>query len=361
MFDDNFKLIVTKPENVPIVGLIFLLVFFVWYSMREAVLNDRRIAAGRGPVEKEESDRVWVWPDLVYTELISLILCTVVLIVWSILLKAPLEQPANRAVTPNPSKAPWYFLGLQEMLVYYDPWMAGVVLPTMILVGLIAIPYIDYNPKGCGYYTFAQRKFAVFTLNSAIVSTVGIAIPPSSIPAFEFNPSTWNSVPPPSPWRLPKPWTKRPLSVVPDCPVYRIPGINRTNSTGFRPLRGRSTICFCSMMDSRDPFSVWISSAVASTVTLSEISPTWRTGDTRLRSPSVKSVFSTTQVLKPENAAVMEYVPRGSAKISKFPCESETAFFVRLVPRFTAVTSAPATTAPEESVTIPRIDPSVPT
>ena len=157
-FDPNFRLIVTKPDNVPIVGLIFLLVFFIWYSMREAVLNDRRIAAGQGPIEKAESDRVWVWPDLVYTELISLILCSVVLIVWSIFLKAPLEQPANRAVTPNPSKAPWYFLGLQEMLVYFDPWLAGVVLPGLIIVGLIAIPYIDKNPKGNGYYTFNERK-----------------------------------------------------------------------------------------------------------------------------------------------------------------------------------------------------------
>jgi len=157
-FDPNFKLIIGKPDNVPIVGLIFLLVFFVWYGMREAVLNDRRIRAGKGPIEKEESDRVWVWPDLVYTELISLIACSVILIVWSIILKAPLEQPANRSVTPNPSKAPWYFLGLQEMLVYFDPWLAGVVLPGLIIVGLIAIPYIDKNPKGNGYYTFNERK-----------------------------------------------------------------------------------------------------------------------------------------------------------------------------------------------------------
>jgi hypothetical protein len=159
--DPNFRLIITKPDNVPIVGLIFLLVFFVWYSMKEAVLNDRRIAKGEGPIEKAESDRVWVWPDLVYTELISLILCSVVLIVWSILLKAPLEQPANRAVTPNPSKAPWYFLGLQEMLVYFDPWLAGVVLPGLIIVGLIAIPYIDKNEKGNGYYTFTERKVEI--------------------------------------------------------------------------------------------------------------------------------------------------------------------------------------------------------
>jgi cytochrome b/b6/petD-like protein len=171
VFDPNFRLIVTKPDNVPIVGLIFLLVFFVWFSIREAVLNDRRIAAGQGPVEKAESDRVWVWPDLVYTELISLILCSVVLIVWSILLKAPLEQPANPANTPNPSKAPWYFLGLQEMLVYFDPWLAGVVLPGLIIAGLICIPYIDKNPKGNGYYTFRERKaeITIFLFGFAVL------------------------------------------------------------------------------------------------------------------------------------------------------------------------------------------------
>ena len=112
------------------------------------MLNDRRIAAGQGPIEKAESDRVWVWPDLVYTELISLILCSVVLIVWSIVLKAPLEQPANPANTPNPSKAPWYFLGLQEMLVYFDPWLAGVVLPGLIIVGLICDSLHRQEPEG---------------------------------------------------------------------------------------------------------------------------------------------------------------------------------------------------------------------
>ena len=161
LFDENFVLIIGKPDNVPIVALIFLVVFFTWYSMRQGVLNDRRIAAGDDPIEKDESDRVWVWPDLVYTELIALILCTAVLVVWSIALEAPIEQPANPANTPNPSKAPWYFLGLQEMLVYFDPWLAGVVLPTLIIVGLMAIPYIDKNPKGNGYYTFAERKVEI--------------------------------------------------------------------------------------------------------------------------------------------------------------------------------------------------------
>jgi hypothetical protein len=156
--DPNFRLIVTKPDNVPIVGLIFLIVFFTWFSMREAVKNDQRMAAGNPPIEKEEEDRVWVWPDLVYTELIALILCSVLLILWSILIKAPLEQPASATATPNPSKAPWYFLGLQEMLVYFDPWLAGVVLPSLIIVGLMAIPYIDTNPRGNGYFTFRERS-----------------------------------------------------------------------------------------------------------------------------------------------------------------------------------------------------------
>jgi hypothetical protein len=83
--------------------------------------------------------------------------------VWSITLNAPLEEPSNPTLTMNPSKAPWYFLGLQEMLVYFDPWIAGVVMPSLIIVGLMVIPYIDANPLGNGYYTFKQRKFSILT------------------------------------------------------------------------------------------------------------------------------------------------------------------------------------------------------
>ena len=77
-----------------------------------------------------------------------------------------LEQPANPMLTPNPSKAPWYFVGLQEMLVLLNPTMAGVILPCLIIVGLAALPYVDRNPKGNGYYTIAERRFsyAVFLL-----------------------------------------------------------------------------------------------------------------------------------------------------------------------------------------------------
>jgi hypothetical protein len=161
MTDPEFQKIITKADNVPIVLLIFSVGFCTWLALRKAVLNDERLARGEPPLEKIEDDKVLVWPDLVYTELIAMVVCTVVLVVWAIVLKAPLEQPASSSRIPNPSKAPWYFLGLQEMLVYFDPWMAGVVLPTFIIVGLMAMPYIDYNQRGNGYYTFVQRKFSI--------------------------------------------------------------------------------------------------------------------------------------------------------------------------------------------------------
>ena len=94
---------------------------------------------------------------------ICMVVLTAILVAWGVALQAPLEEPASSVKTPNPSKAPWYFLGLQEMLVYYDPWLAGVVFPSVIIVGLMAIPYIDFNKKGNGYYTFNERKFAVVT------------------------------------------------------------------------------------------------------------------------------------------------------------------------------------------------------
>jgi hypothetical protein len=161
--DYDFFQIVGKPDNVPIVGMLYLIAFFTWLATSKAVENDRRLVQGLGPAEKDDDQKILVWPDLVYTELICMIAITALLLVWAIMLQAPLEEAASAAKTPNPSKAPWYFLGLQEMLVYYDPWMAGVVLPSLIAFGLMALPYIDFNKAGNGYYTINERKFAYLT------------------------------------------------------------------------------------------------------------------------------------------------------------------------------------------------------
>ena len=160
---ENFVESLTKADNIPIIMILATLYFFYWLALRKAVINDKRIAEGKPPVEaSEKSRKVLVWPDLVFTEMTCMVLCTVFLIVWSIAVPAPIEEPANTARTPNPSKAPWYFLGLQEMLVYFDPWLAGIVIPALIMVGLIAIPYLDRNPKGNGYYTLKERQGAIF-------------------------------------------------------------------------------------------------------------------------------------------------------------------------------------------------------
>ena len=153
----NLLTILSKPDNVPIVLMLLLTIFFTWYSMSRAARNDRRSS----PEEADLGDKVQVWPYLVRVEFLAALLVMALLTVWSVSLNAPLEQPANPSLTPNPSKAPWYFLGLQEILVYFDPWIAGVTIPTLIILGLCAIPYIDINPKGNGYYTFRERPFAI--------------------------------------------------------------------------------------------------------------------------------------------------------------------------------------------------------
>jgi hypothetical protein len=163
MGDVNFRSIVAKPDNVPITIMVISVMLCIWVGFRRAALNDQRVAAGLPLMEEDKDDKVLVWPDLVYTELICLILATAGLTVWAIVSKAPLEQPANPGYAPNPAKAPWYFLGLQEMLVYFDPWMAGVVYPGLIILGLAAMPFIDTNPKGNGYYTIRERPFAITT------------------------------------------------------------------------------------------------------------------------------------------------------------------------------------------------------
>jgi hypothetical protein len=168
--------ILTTPDNIPITMLLFVVPFYTWYALRQAFANDRLIAQLEADPEMAKTHHrkvfpykpgwpreVHVWPYLLRIELLAAIIVTLILMVWSITLDAPLEEPANPNLTMNPSKAPWYFLGLQEMLVYFDPWMAGVVMPTLIILGLMAIPYIDENPLGNGYYTFRQRKFAILT------------------------------------------------------------------------------------------------------------------------------------------------------------------------------------------------------
>ncbi|MGH9184010.1 MAG: menaquinol-cytochrome c reductase cytochrome b subunit [Acidimicrobiales bacterium] len=102
-------------------------------------------------------DKVHVWPHLLVVEFVSLLLMSAFLLVFSILVNAPLLQLANVNQTPNPSKAPWYFLGLQELLTMFHPMVAGVTIPGIGLFALILAPYTDRNPSNKP----EDRKFAI--------------------------------------------------------------------------------------------------------------------------------------------------------------------------------------------------------
>ena len=142
--------IVSTPDNVPIVALVPLLIIFTYMAIKQARANDELIAEleTNPALAKTHHRKTWpfrpgwqkevhVWPFLLRIEFLAAIIVTAILMVWSITLNAPMEEPSNPNVTMNPAKAPWYFLGLQEMLVYFDPWMAGVVMPSLIIVGLM--------------------------------------------------------------------------------------------------------------------------------------------------------------------------------------------------------------------------------
>ncbi len=108
-------------------------------------------------VKASPVDKVHTWPHLLVAEFVAALVCTAFTFVFSIFVNAPLLQLANTNQTPNPSKAPWYFLGLQELLTMFHPMIAGVTIPGVGLIVLIFAPYIDKNPSNKP----EDRKFAI--------------------------------------------------------------------------------------------------------------------------------------------------------------------------------------------------------
>jgi hypothetical protein len=125
-------------------------------------------------VEREQGDRVNVWPHLLIEEFVAMLIMTAGLLVFSTFLNAPLRELANANLTPNPSKAPWYFLGLQELLRYFHPMIAGITIPSFILVGLAAVPYVDRNPSTRpGDRKIALAMFTILFMFGATLTIIG--------------------------------------------------------------------------------------------------------------------------------------------------------------------------------------------
>jgi len=125
-------------------------------------------------VEREQGDRVNVWPHLLIEEFVAMFVLSVGLVVFSTFVNAPLRELANANLTPNPSKAPWYFLGLQELLRYFHPMVAGISIPTFILVGLAAVPFVDRNPSTRpGDRKIALTLFTTLFMFGAVLTIIG--------------------------------------------------------------------------------------------------------------------------------------------------------------------------------------------
>jgi len=116
-------------------------------------------------VEKPLEDSVFVWPHLLVREFFAATIVMVMVTLLSIVVNAPLKPPADAASTPNPAKAPWYFLGLQELLHYFPPTTAGVLVPGLTLTALAMLPFVDRNPSRA----YADRKVAIVTFTMFVV------------------------------------------------------------------------------------------------------------------------------------------------------------------------------------------------
>jgi menaquinol-cytochrome c reductase cytochrome b/c subunit len=121
---------------------------------------------------RERDEEVLVWPDLVFVEFIAAVLFLILLLGLSTAINAVLLDQANSDITPNPSKAPWYFLNLQELLLHMHPALAGVVVPTVALIILAAVPYIDRSHDGQGVWWGGTRNAVPIVLFSVVFTFV---------------------------------------------------------------------------------------------------------------------------------------------------------------------------------------------
>ena len=129
-------------------------------------------------VQLQPDDMVFTWPHLLIRELVMFLIVVACLLLAAFLIDAPLEELANPAHPPNPAKAPWYFLGLQE-LVSYSAFIGGVAIPGLIVVGLMAIPFIDRKKVGIGVWFAKERAlanglFLTFLITMSILIIVGM-------------------------------------------------------------------------------------------------------------------------------------------------------------------------------------------
>jgi menaquinol-cytochrome c reductase cytochrome b/c subunit len=137
-------------------------------AVQAAPAGGARSQARNVRAKRERDEEVLVWPDLVFVEFIAAILFLVLMLLLSTVINAPLLDQANGNITPNPSKAPWYFLSLQELLLHMHPALAGVIVPTIALILLAAMPYVDRSNVGQGVWWSGHEKSKQITITAYV-------------------------------------------------------------------------------------------------------------------------------------------------------------------------------------------------
>lgn len=152
-------------------ALIVVLMAFHFWRVRKAGGLVLPPASGEDP--SVPSDRISTVPDLLLRELVTALGIIALVLIFSIFFNAPLDQPANPGLSPNPTKAPWYFAGLQEMLLHFHPTVAAWVIPFMGFAALLVLPYLKYEKEASGVWFISHtgRKTALMTMTVAIVLT----------------------------------------------------------------------------------------------------------------------------------------------------------------------------------------------
>ena len=137
-------------------------------SPTRVVFVTRRTSA---QVKVSDEDQIQTYPEVLFRAVVAIEVLAIALVVVSLLFNAPLEGIADPSHTPNPAKAPWYFLGLQEMLHYFPPVVAGVLVPTLVVIALIVIPYFNINVEAEGVFLKdRKRRILIFYVAAAVIS-----------------------------------------------------------------------------------------------------------------------------------------------------------------------------------------------
>ena len=147
-----------------------LMSYHFWRIRKDGGLTIPKLSRQK---EDPKPERVTTIPHMVIQEMIFALATTAVLLLFSMLVPAPLEGIANPALSPNPVKAPWYFMGLQELLLHFHPLVGAIVIPLLAILGIFLLPFFDINPKSVGVYFRSQRgrSLTLLAIGMALIAT----------------------------------------------------------------------------------------------------------------------------------------------------------------------------------------------